>query len=158
MLIEAAFQAVARDFERGPEDLLLLVSAAEGADRLLICAAHRAGIPYELVLPRTPLSFSGDFAGTGSMPEFEQVLNEAEAVIMPGDARFTKSRGYLRVSQFIPQRSDALIAVWDGARGNGPGGTAHTVESAGERGLPTYWVRTTPLRDLARLGDTNGTD
>jgi hypothetical protein len=42
----------------------------------------------------------------------------------------------------VVDRCDALIAVWDGEKSRGRGGTAEIVGYAQEQGVPIAWVHT----------------
>jgi hypothetical protein len=149
--IDSALLAIATDAGIERERLLLLVSVAEGADRLLIKAASRLGIRYECVLPCSPLCFSEDFSSLESVEEFEALLAGADAVTSPEPEPAEKLQGYLWASRYILGRADLLLAVWDGSPGNGPAGTADTIDLATGRELPVIWIPTDPPIEPVRL-------
>ena len=48
---------------------------------------------------------------------------------------------YEAAGRAVLDRSDALIAVWDGREAQGRGGTGGVVAEARRRGLPVAWIR-----------------
>ena len=142
--IDAAFSAIASNAGIEMDELRLLVSVAEGADRLLIESAARLGIRYECVLPCSPECFAEDFSSLESIREFQTHLAGAEAIAMPESDPTERIQGYLWASRTILSRTDVLLAVWDGTPGNGPAGTAHTIDIATGREIPVIWIHTHP--------------
>ncbi len=136
-------------------DVSLLSSVAEGADRVLIASAAGLDIPYDCVLPSSPTCFREDFQSHGSVVEFDQMLEAARSVALPTEP-MDKESGYLWASEFILDRADALIAVWDGAPGHGPAGTAETVTRALQRGIPVIWIPTHMPHTVRRLEPRRG--
>jgi hypothetical protein len=47
---------------------------------------------------------------------------------------------YRAAGEAVVERSDVLLAVWDGRRAKGIGGTAEVVAAAGRSGLPVSWL------------------
>ena len=125
-----------------PGGVELLVSVAEGADRLFIEAAASLGIPYTCVLPCSPSCFERDFVSPHSVMEFRRLLGGARRIVQPEDEPAERVTGYLWVNHYILDRADALIAVWDGYPANGPGGTGESIEDAAERRIPVIWIPT----------------
>lgn len=129
------------------ERLSMLCSVAEGADRLLLATAVDLGIPFDLVLPCSPECFRQDFHSTDSREEFDRFLHGARTVTQP-DGPDDKEPGYLWASETMLERTNTLVAVWDGGPGHGPAGTAETVASALTRGIPVIWIPTEPPSDF----------
>ncbi len=129
----------------------LLSSVAEGADRLLLAAAAEHGIPYVCALPCAPDCFREDFSSPDSSSEFDQLLESARAIVMPTES-IDKESGYLWASNYVLDRADVLVAVWDGAPGHGPAGTAETVSRALKQGLPVIWIPTHVPHTVRMLG------
>jgi hypothetical protein len=127
--------------EHPNEQMLLICSIAEGADRLLLSAAANFGIAYDCVLPCSPDCFRDDFRSQESRDEFDRLLAGARMVVQP-DESIDKETGYLWTSNTVIDRADMLIAVWDGGPGHGPAGTAETVARALTRGIPVIWIPT----------------
>ena len=53
----------------------------------------------------------------------------------------TREEAYLAAGLGVLDRSDALLALWDGEPARGRGGTAEVVAEARARALPLTWVR-----------------
>ncbi|MEI6486195.1 MAG: DUF4231 domain-containing protein [Sphingomonadales bacterium] len=118
-------------FANDAPDLRLLSPLAEGADRLSAEVALAAGYTLDVVLPGPAQRFRDDAdpAMTGLIAQADAVMELPEEPL--GDA----------VSFFLSGRAtvahcDLLIAIWDGERARGRGGTAEIVELALRRGRP----------------------
>lgn len=140
--ITRTFQELAGQWALDPARMKLLVSVAEGADRLFIEAAAALGVPYTCVLPCSPACFEEDFDSPASIERFRELLAGAVAIVQPEAAHVDRVGGYLWASHYIVDRADVLIAVWDGAPANGPAGTGDSVTNAGSRRIPVIWIPT----------------
>jgi hypothetical protein len=126
---------------RYPSTPLVLVSSlAEGADRL----AARVFLDLDFggrLLAALPLPqdlYEKDFAGQESIDEFHCLLARADAVIdmaLPGDVRDqigkpgeARNAQYEAAGHFLVRSCQILIALWDGGRSHGRGGTADVVK------------------------------
>src|SRR5437763_792596 len=66
----------------------------------------------------------------------------------------TRAEAYEQAGQYVVERCDVLIALWDGQPPRGKGGTAEIVEWARERRVPLLWIHTEPpFRIVEELGD-----
>ena len=134
-----------------PLQLTVVSSLAEGADRLVVHELRRAhDLRLEAVLPLPPEDYRRDFHSAASRAEFDAMLARAsgiEIVSAAGD----RDAAYERAGQRVVDRSDVMIAVWDGEPARGRGGTAHIVDYARHHGRPVYWVST-------RTPQTRGTE
>ncbi len=168
-LIPAVREALRGITERlpgaGAEPRLLVVSAlAEGADRLVAREVlTHPGARLEVALPQPPEAYLADFGTAESEAEFTELLRLASSV-WQAPAGKTREEGYQRAGHYVVDRSDAVIALWDGEPARGQGGTATVVAYAHERGVPLVWVPTTgdsapPVYQIddQRLRDINGT-
>jgi hypothetical protein len=54
----------------------------------------------------------------------------------------SREDAYERAGRYVVDRSDAIIALWDGEPARGQGGTAAIVAYARKRGVPLVWIRT----------------
>lgn len=120
--------------------LVVISSLAEGADRLVARIAMRE-FAAELIVP-LPLpaeEYEKDFGTEQSKREFRQMLSEAAEVIElpPTQAR---EDAYLQAGLWLVDHSDVLIALWDGQRAQGRGGTAEYVQRAIEAGKPVFHI------------------
>ncbi|HEU4349755.1 MAG TPA: hypothetical protein VFR35_18410 [Actinoplanes sp.] len=113
---------------------------AEGADRLVAKAILRhPDATLEVALPLPPEDYKKDFATEESRQEFDELLKQAQLVtVLPqvGD----RQDAYQRVGQYVVNRSDVVIAVWDRMPSRGKGGTAEIVAHARDRGAPLFVV------------------
>lgn len=117
----------------------LLTSLAEGADRLVarrVLARDRGTI--EALLPLEPGDYEADFADEASVGDFRDLLAGAtrhEVVTGP-----TRTEAYEAAGFAVVDRSEALLALWDGQEARGRGGTAHVVDRARRLGHPVRVV------------------
>lgn len=119
-----------------------LVSAlAEGADRLVAELALAQGAELVALLPFPRDSYESDFASRWSRQRFRELLDRATEVVEMSPAPAERSAGYAAAGRAVLDRSDVLVAVWDGRPARGVGGTAGVVSEARDRGIPVVWVR-----------------
>jgi hypothetical protein len=127
--------------------LFLLSALAEGADRLAAQVALTEEVRCRLFvpLPMPQVVYEQDFKGD-SLNEFRALLNKAdgfrelpliegndlESIAQAGPARDLQ---YESVGKYIVQKSQILIALWDGVDTKSVGGTAAIVRFQKE-GLP----------------------
>lgn len=138
--IRNELQSIIDDHGACADRIRLIVSVAEGADRILIEAAIDLGIPYVCVLPCSPVCFAEDFPTVESVETFQRQLALAIDIVGPAEDPADRLDGYLWVSQYLLDHADVLIAIWDGEDGNGKAGTADTVETAIRRNIPVIWI------------------
>ena len=116
--------------------LLLLSSLAEGADRLGARVAFRLGIGVVAVLPLPREEYERDFTTAEARAELADLLGRTQdwfsVDVPPGSSR---SYAYARAAAYIAQRSQLVLALWDGAPAEGEAGTASLVRFALE-GVP----------------------
>lgn len=124
-----------------PPRLEVVSSLAEGADRLVAREALALpGTTLAAVLPFPADDDEGDFETAESRAELAALLGAAGSVeVMP--ATTTREAGYALQGRWVVEHSDVLVAVWDGERSRGEGGTAEIVGYAADRGLLLLWVR-----------------
>ena len=53
-----------------------------------------------------------------------------------------RNQAYVRLGRFLLGQIDLLVAVWNGEREEGPGGTAEVVRAALDAGIPVVWIST----------------
>jgi hypothetical protein len=96
------------------------------------------------VLPMDRETYIHDFETPESLADFDTLIGRAREIITLGsslDRRSTKSDpgndacmlAYQRLAQFLASRCHALVALWDGERGQ-PGGTAEVADRMLMRG------------------------
>jgi hypothetical protein len=142
--IRAAIQGLTERFlGQGADPKLLVISAlAEGADRLVAREVlARPDAELEAVLPMPDQEYLADFAADESKAEFAELLDRAVTVWQapPGSSR---EEAYERAGRRVVDRSDVIVALWDGQPSRGRGGTATVVSYARDQGVPLAWVNT----------------
>ena len=141
-----------------PPLVRVVTGLAEGSDRIAISSAP-AGWVYEAVLPMARAEYARDFGaegGDGSSTVFDGLLAGAASVTelpAPGAATDEDARtaSYHRLGTFLVRQVDILVAVWDGAPAEGPGGTGDVVAHALDAHKPVIWIVPTPGADIRRL-------
>ena len=111
------------------EGLVGVTCLARGADQIFAQAVLDLGGAIEVVIP------AADYADRIPNPEsrarFDRFMSQALAVHeMPFEK--SGSEAYFAASQKLIQRSDIVMAVWDGTPPDGKGGTADAVRYAKE--------------------------
>lgn len=138
LLVQVAQKARAA----GAESVTLVCGLAEGADRHVARLALDAGFGLHAVLPFDRDLYARDFSAVASRREFDALLRQAEHVTeLPGRPGVS-TQAYHRAGQALLDRSDLLLALWDGRPALGPGGTAEVVNSACRRRMPVVHVST----------------
>src|SRR4051794_40867609 len=118
--------------------LTIVSSLAEGADRIAVKACSELGARVEVVLPLPVVDYLADFADDASRTEFQHLLEAADSVSTVPDTQ--RPVAYLAAGEAVVQRSDVVLALWDGSPARGPGGTAHIVDAAGAAKRPVAWI------------------
>jgi hypothetical protein len=144
------------ELQAGPQDVAICGGAC-GGDLLFALAALQRGTRLEIYLPfdeSTFLASSVDFAGREWRDRFEQA--KAQAVMhMPSTAEIgtaadanpyeANNRRMLERAGAIADSSLQFICLWDGAGGDGPGGTAAMVREVRRLGGVVHWLDTRSL-------------
>jgi hypothetical protein len=152
-VIKALNRALA-EYQRLHEDGLAALSAiAAGADTLFAEAAISLGIRLEAVLPFE--GYEADFPPGDERRRFETLLGTAQAIsTLPYAGR--SDDAYAAVGKWIVDRSDHLLAVWDGKPARGRGGTGDVVEYARKMGRPVTVITPTLQRQERRRHSMKG--
>ena len=188
-VIQPILQAIVRELDRcrttyrshfdGGITLTVLSSLAEGADRagaraLLTCSSAGGAPPHvsyrlDTPLPFTVAEYSRDFATDASKADFTAYCAAASVVLELPGRREREDVAYEVAALTLVANCDLLIAVWDRKPAAGRGGTAETVATAAQRGLPVvivdpagetpprlyWWNEAAPKALQAELGDTS---
>ncbi len=112
-------------------EIRLLSCLAEGADRIGAEAALARKWPLEAVLPFTSQEYKKDFTSPASRAAFERLCAQAKvfSLAMPGGPD-ERSAAYAAAGDVLLGNCDLLIAIWDGEKGRGRGGTHWMVRRA----------------------------
>ena len=158
------FDAVAKEKEKGSGKLMGLTGGASGGDILFHEVCEELNIPSQmyLVLPQKEyIKASVADGGPDWVERFNRLYDKLNAKILSDSDRLPR---WLRAKKDydIWQRSNlwmlhnalavsqdhlTLIALWNGATGDGPGGTEDMVERAKDRGARFIHLDTTKLLD-----------
>lgn len=151
----ARIAATLAGLEAGANDLALTQGSA-GGDLLFIAAAQQRGVPVQLLQPFA----EAQFVASSVMPHGEAWLARYAAMRARLDAAHpilaapavlgelpAGADAYERCNQWLLDHAQAqaqartqaqaqvhLIALWNGAGGDGPGGTAHMVRTVRAQG------------------------
>jgi len=121
-----------------PVKLRLVSPLAEGSDRLVAEEALEAGYALYAPLPFPRGEYEKDFPD--SVDAFRALLGRAETLELDGARGDLESESYQEVGRFVVRNCDLLIAIWDGERERGPGGSAEIIRFAARTGLPVWWI------------------
>lgn len=131
---------------------------AAGADCLAADAAIAGGYDLDLVLPfpRETYIRSQGFS-PAELRTFLRLWTHAPETTtrMELDAGHDSggASAYVALAHAILERSDVLLGVWNGQKGDGPGGTAEVLADAMARGHVVVWL---DLDGSFRLWDPDG--
>jgi hypothetical protein len=151
--VEAAIATVLRTLEKGSRisragkplststrfRLKVISMLAEGADLLGMQAGIDCGAELMGVLPFDEQSYREAFAGASSRVLFDNVWSKLSSIVVLGGFAGDDA-SYEQANRAILDRSDIVIAVWDGDPARGRGGTGDVVHEALERGLPVIVI------------------
>jgi hypothetical protein len=152
------------DNGRTTHKLRLVSGLAEGADQIAV-DAKPPGWDLDAVLPFPEEEYLTDFRqsamqGGGDVRDgFRAAKRKATTVLqLPRDPQLplheptdekakreywrVRNLAYARLGRFLLGQIDVLVAVWDGKREEGPGGTAEVVRGALDAGIPVIWIST----------------
>jgi hypothetical protein len=121
---------------------VLVTSLAEGADTIAADQALAAG--YELLspIPFPAGHYARDFAAGEPLDDFRRLMGIA-TVFACTTSRLDladETEGYIAASDAMLDRSQALLAVWDGEPTDMKGGAYDTMLKALARGMPVLWI------------------
>jgi hypothetical protein len=112
--------------------------AAAGADLLVAQAARAAGSEIACVLPFALQEYLRDFSPPDAAAAQAIIAGAKTRFVLPGERG--EPRSYERANEVILANIDLLIALWDGKRATGRGGTGDVVQSAISRGIPVIVI------------------
>ena len=117
-----------------------LTSLAIGADQIFAEVVLAQGGAIEAVIPFS--DYERTFENDQDLQNYRRLLGAAAAVriLEPSES---EEAAYLRAGKLLVERSDLLLAVWDGMPGHGKGGTADIVKYAIV--LHKRWVHFNPM-------------
>ena len=125
-----------------PRRFICVSSLAEGADTMAAEAALALGWQLLSPLPFPAGHYARDFAKGAPTDTLRRLMQVARTVNCTPDrlALADDTQGYIAASGEMLARSDALIAVWDGAPTTLKAGAYDTMMLALFRRLPVLWI------------------
>jgi hypothetical protein len=127
--------AVLREARETHIDIVALSAIAEGADTLFAEAAVTLAIPLEIVRPFA--EYTADFETPDAKKRYEALRAAARhELLLTHEER--SNDAYEAAMNWIVNRSDLLLVVWDGLPADGAGGTGDAVKQAVQ--LDKDWV------------------
>lgn len=141
--------------------LVAVSSLAEGADRIFASEALALDCPLICPLPFPQGEFEQDFVPPAalepdSLSHFRALLQQARSgpgltLLELSGLRADASAAYEAAAHMMLDQSQLLIAVWDGGKSAGRGGTVETLRVALGRGLPVLWLQAQAPQNWALL-------
>jgi len=140
--------------------ILLLTSLAEGADRIALRSRFRDSITICAVLPFQLEDYRNDFQGAVSVQDFEQSLNSVDEWIEPFSSEsknIQRNLDYRKCANWISERSNILVAIWNGKFNDEPGGTSDTINHRREKNELVGSLEA-PNKNIHHIFGSNGDD
>ena len=144
----------------GDSSFQVISALAEGSDRLVVRRVLRhQGAQLVVLLPLPQTDYITDFKAPESSSEFLELLDQAEEVLTLLPAP-TREESYASAGYYLLDHCQVLIAIWDGQKTQGIGGTGEIAAAARRRKLPLAWIqagnRVPGTEESTSLGDSQG--
>lgn len=127
---------------------ILLSPLAEGADRIVAHVLLNSVSPrpeLDVLLPFPQPVYERTFRDASSVREFRALLSQARTVEVYSPGPHSKPEdAFLGCGITVVDRSDILIAIWDGQPAKGRGGTGDVVAYARKIQKPLAWILSEP--------------
>lgn len=137
-------------------EIELYASVAEGSDTLCVEVARELGIPVHLLLPLPQAEFAKDFSSPEAWVRSRRQIELAQQKpgrdslrVAMGD--MTRPECYYEQGMQILEAVDVLIALWDGEKARGLGGTEQIVTQAKQLGRSMPLVILDPQTGQSRV-------
>lgn len=140
--VDAALQTFRDDYARAPAKHYFVSALADGADTLAAEAALDLGWRLLAPLPFSRNQYETDFSDD-DVEALNALLAHADAVAEldgGGAAGVEEENAYLQAGLVTLKNADIVIAIWDGEKARGPGGTAMIKNAALAAGKPVVWI------------------
>jgi hypothetical protein len=139
---------------------LVYSSLAEGADCLFAQhALQYPGVELFIPLPLPDEEYLLDFHSEKAILIFKTLYGQASDIYqLPPTTN--REEAYQAAGEYIVNSVDIMVAIWDGRKEHGAGGTGFVVRLAQQRHLPIAWIkagnRRTGTLDPTHLGNLQG--
>lgn len=156
--IDQALDHIERVFGETP--FQVISALAEGADRLVVRRVLRhQGAQLVVLLPIPQMDYITDFKAPESSSEFLALMALSKEVLTLPPAP-TREDSYASAGYYLLDHCQVLIAIWDGQKTQGVGGTGEIAAAARRRKLPLAWIqagnRVPGTEESTSLGDSQG--
>jgi hypothetical protein len=153
-MVEAAgsalFERERERFAAAPPRMRLVSPIADGADQIAADMALELGWELQVVMPFERGYYRSTLGNEPARKRFDELLDQAARILeLPGSPE-REPESYAMAGRATVAHSDLLVALWDGLKARGRGGTGEVVELAIARGTPIAHIRPEPDRP-ARL-------
>ena len=119
---------------------------AEGVDRVAARLAMAKDFELQAVLPFSRAECEKDFASDKSAAEFREILENKNCTSVieldGGRSPSLCSASYEAAGRTLLQQSDLVVAIWNGDKALGPGGTSQIAIEAAQQRIPVIWIYT----------------
>jgi hypothetical protein len=113
---------------------------AEGADQIFASAILANSGTFEVILPaRDYRHYRRRIVRTANAPRFDELLVKATKVSYAGSVQ-SGNASYVAANRALLEKTDHLLAVWDGIHNGKSGGTADMVAMAEQMKVPVTRV------------------
>jgi predicted Rossmann fold nucleotide-binding protein DprA/Smf involved in DNA uptake len=109
------------------KEMVCISSLALGADQLFAEATLNAGGHLHAIIPCQ--DYEKTFLDESQIKHFYEILKQADDVYIL-DYRSPSEEAFLKAGYQVVDLSDILLAIWDGKKAKGKGGTADIVRYA----------------------------
>ena len=122
------------------KEVCLYSALAEGGDQLVASIAQEfKSLNLYVPLPMAVEKYLENFSSIESRKNFQDLLASAVEII-PLSPSCIEPSAYEQLGQYLTQKGDILIALWNGVYNNKPGGTSEVVKGALKSKKPVYWL------------------
>ncbi|MFP4390125.1 MAG: hypothetical protein ACLFPR_14425 [Desulfococcaceae bacterium] len=133
---------------RDSAPLILLSPLAEGVDRLvaeILLNSFSPSSELRVLLPFSQPAYEKTFHDPAAILPFRNLLQRARSVeTMPPVPNSVPEDAFLACGKAVVDRTDILLAIWDGRPAKGRGGTGEVVAYARKIGKPLAWIFSDP--------------
>ena len=140
-IIQAVNSVLSTIIEAHPDkEIELLNPLAEGADQLVAQESRNfINIHLVSVLPLPIDEYKETFVSEEGKIALDSYVKTSKKVItLPRVAH--PSKAYQQLGKFLVEKAEILIALWNGEKSNGFGGTGEVVELAQQFEKSVYWI------------------
>jgi hypothetical protein len=117
---------------------------ADGADQIAAEAALDLGYRLSAILPFPLDEYRPDLLGEEAKARFDRLFARAQSRLELPGVRSDELDAYVMAGRGTVAHCDVLIAVWDGRKARGPGGTGDVVDMAIAAGTPVIHLPAQP--------------